>query len=201
MRKTEIRSLWAFVLFVCVAASTPTASLAQTGLKKVNHVIIVMQENHSFDNYFGALPYAPGTPYHNPSGTDGCAQSDHGCVDGPSCMTDATGSLHCFNANLEDNGSQVFSFHETSRCVSPDLNHSWFPTHQEANYLNPQNTFGQSLMNGFVRLNDSTEQIDNGVETPTEDQTIRRHHQAPNTPGSIRAPTRGHVRLRQRALA
>ena len=38
VHKTEIRSLWAFVLFVCVAGSTPTASLAQTGLKKVNHI-------------------------------------------------------------------------------------------------------------------------------------------------------------------
>jgi phospholipase C len=33
-------------------------------LHKVNHIIIVMQENHSFDNYFGVLPYAPGSPYH-----------------------------------------------------------------------------------------------------------------------------------------
>ena len=39
-----------------------TSALAQTGLQKVNHIIIVMQENHSFDNYFGALAYAPGTP-------------------------------------------------------------------------------------------------------------------------------------------
>jgi len=31
--------------------------LAQSGLQKVNHVIIVMQENHSFDNYFGAVAY------------------------------------------------------------------------------------------------------------------------------------------------
>jgi phospholipase C len=85
--------LWALLLFVCAAASAPTASLAQTGLKKINHIIIVMQENHCFDNYFGALPYAPGSPHHNPSGTDGCAFSDHGCVDGLSCMTDATDSL------------------------------------------------------------------------------------------------------------
>jgi phospholipase C len=41
-------------------------SLAQSGLDQVNHIIIVMQENHSFDNYFGALPYAPGGPYHRP---------------------------------------------------------------------------------------------------------------------------------------
>jgi len=41
-------------------------ALAQNGLQKVNHIIIVMQENHSFDNYFGALAYAPGSPYHSP---------------------------------------------------------------------------------------------------------------------------------------
>lgn len=171
MNKIVIRPLWAF-LFICLAASAPGPSLAQTGLKKVNHIIIVMQENHSFDNYFGALPYAPNTPYHSPSGNDGCDPDDHRCVDGLSCLPDATGALHCFSSNIEANGSQVFAFHETSRCVAPDLNHSWFPTHQEANYINPRNTLGQSLMNGFVRVNDSTEQIDNGVETPIEDQTI-----------------------------
>jgi len=131
-----------------------------------------MQENHSFDNYFGALLYAPGTPYHRPSGPGGCKADDHSCVDGLSCMSDASGTLHCFNSNLDDNGGQVFAFHETSRCVILDLNHSWFPTHQEANYANPRNTLGQSLSDGFVRVNDSTEQIDNGVETPTDDQTI-----------------------------
>jgi phospholipase C len=178
VQKAAIRSLWLFVLFICVAACAPNASLAQSGLKKVNHIIIVMQENHSFDNYFGALPYAPGTPYHSPAGNSGCSPNDHHCVDGLSCQIDATGALHCFDSNLDDNGSQVFAFHETSRCVAPDLNHSWFQTHQEANYLNPRNTLGQSLMDGFVRVNDATEQLDNGVETPTEDQTIGFFNQA-----------------------
>ncbi|HWW53329.1 MAG TPA: alkaline phosphatase family protein, partial [Acidimicrobiales bacterium] len=30
----------------------------------IEHIIIVMQENHSFDNYLGALPYDPAGPYH-----------------------------------------------------------------------------------------------------------------------------------------
>jgi phospholipase C len=30
----------------------------------VNHIIIMMQENHSFDNYYGVLPYVAGGPYH-----------------------------------------------------------------------------------------------------------------------------------------
>jgi phospholipase C len=164
-----------FILFfLCI--SLPKLSRAQTGLHKVNHIIVVMQEN-SFDNYFGALTYAPGTPYHGPEGTGGCSPDDHACVDGLTCMLDATGTLHCFNSNLDDNGSQVFAFHEPSRCVIPDLNHSWAPTHQEVNYLNPRNTLGNSLSDGFVRVNDSTEQIDNGVETATEDQTIGFYNQ------------------------
>jgi phospholipase C len=114
VHKTAIRSLWAFLLFICVAACAPNTSLAQTGLKKANHIIIVMQENRSFDNYFGALPYAPGTPYHSPSGTDGCDPNDHRCVDGLSCLPDATGALHCFNSNLDDNGSQPFPSHLTA---------------------------------------------------------------------------------------
>src|ERR1043165_7256509 len=71
------------------------------GIHKVKHVIIVMQENHSFDNYVGARTYAPGSPYHGPdrqhrddrNGRDGdrddgdrddrgCEPGDHRCVDG-----------------------------------------------------------------------------------------------------------------------
>ena len=92
-------------------------------------------------------------------------------------MLDASNVLHCFNSNNDDNGSQVFAFHDPSRCVVPDLNHSWFPTHQEVNYSNPDNTLGQSLNDGFVLVNDATEQIDNGTETPTDDQTIGFYNQ------------------------
>jgi hypothetical protein len=44
------------------------SALAEGDLQKVNHIIIVMQENHSFDNYFGALAYADrlSTPSHFP---------------------------------------------------------------------------------------------------------------------------------------
>src|SRR5262249_35949213 len=44
----------------------PRIARADGELSKVRHVVIVMQENHSFDNYFGALAYAPGSPYHAP---------------------------------------------------------------------------------------------------------------------------------------
>src|SRR5579885_2762185 len=55
------------------AAALAVATLADGNLQHVNHIIIVMQENHSFDNYFGALAYVPNTPYHSATGWGGIA--------------------------------------------------------------------------------------------------------------------------------
>jgi phospholipase C len=60
--KLTIRSLCPILFLLCV--SFPKVAAAQKGLHKVNHIIVVMQENHSFDNYFGVLSYATGSPYH-----------------------------------------------------------------------------------------------------------------------------------------
>src|ERR1700681_1918331 len=143
-----------------------TVAFADGNLNKVNHIIIVMQENHSFDNYFAALAYAPGSPYHNGNGS--CASNDHKCVDGLTCSVSA-GTLSCTNSNLDDDGSTVFAFKATSRCVIPDLDHSWVGTHHEMNFANPNSTLKNPLSDGFVLQNDLTEQHDTG-ETATEDQ-------------------------------
>jgi phospholipase C len=42
------------------------------GIHKIQHVIIVMQENHSFDNYFGTFPGADGIPMQNGVPTVSC---------------------------------------------------------------------------------------------------------------------------------
>jgi hypothetical protein len=34
----------------------------------------------------------------------------------------------------------VFAFHDSRRCVLPDLDHSWLGTHQEANFFEPNDT-------------------------------------------------------------
>jgi phospholipase C len=149
--------------------------LAEGNLQHVNHIIVVMQENHSFDNYFGALAYTPDSPYHKANGA--CLASDHKCVDGLSCLVNGDGSLTCSNSNLDDDGSTVVAFHDSNRCVFPDLDHSWFGTHREVNFLNPNESLANFLGDGFVRVNDLTEQIDNGVENPTEDETIGFYNQ------------------------
>lgn len=49
-------------------ASSPAASASATtdaGIQKIKHVVIVMQENRSFDTYFGTYPGADGIPMQN----------------------------------------------------------------------------------------------------------------------------------------
>lgn len=164
----SIRALVLLPLAFALVAAKPV--FADGDVHKVKHVIVIMQENHSFDNYFGALAYAPGSPYHHELG--GCRKDDHDCVDGLTCKTDKLGNLTCFNSNPDDDGSTVFSFHDNRRCAGPDLDHSWFQTHEEVNFLHPTRTLFEPLSDGFVRVNDITEQHDNGVETPTDDQTM-----------------------------
>jgi phospholipase C len=143
---------------------------ADGDLGKVNHIIIVVQENHSFDNYFGVLPYAPGTPYEKGP----CNPNDHRCVDGLSCQRNPVkGTYRCHNANRDDvHGKKVFAFHSHDYCVRTDLDHTWIGTHMEANFAEPNETLAESPHDGFVLQNDSTNQPDKGVETRTDDATM-----------------------------
>src|SRR4051812_30335712 len=103
--------LLATVTAACAADGPPAADardpadIAQAergggGIRQVKHVIVVMMENHSFDNYFGVLPYSPGSPYHPATSSAGCRGNDHRCVDGLTCQLDAAGAPQCSNANL-----------------------------------------------------------------------------------------------------
>ena len=129
----------------------------EVGIRRVKHVIVVMQENHSFDSYFGALVYAPGSPYHAPAGGTGCDDADHRCVDGLSCTVDAATGLRCSNANLDDNGRTVTAFHNPNRCVQPDPQHGWTAVHRQANYDQPNAARRAPVMDGFVRVSRSVQ--------------------------------------------
>lgn len=164
---TLAATIFAFVAGLGFAAP---AAHADGPLANVNHVIIVMQENHSFDNYFGVLPYAKNTPYHAPTGN--CPPSDHQCVDALTCSRDATGTYLCSNSNVDDDGSTVFAFHDANYCPAPDLDHGWPSSHHEGNFDDPNQMFASSPNDGFVRVNDATEQKDGGAESALDDDTI-----------------------------
>jgi len=130
---------------------------------RVHHVIIVMQENHSFDNYLGALAYAPNTPY-RPAPAAGCPHDDHRCVDGLTCQP-AAGALVCANANLAADGTTVHAFHDPNRCVLPDLDHEWLGSHREVNFDQPNAARSEPRLDGFVRVNDELSPPDAAHET------------------------------------
>ncbi|HEY6539492.1 MAG TPA: alkaline phosphatase family protein, partial [Ktedonobacteraceae bacterium] len=78
--RIETRKLPAIVLAIvlatatlaaCGGSSSPTTSSPTTttnqnsGINKIQHVIVIMQENRSFDSYFGTYPGADGIPMQN----------------------------------------------------------------------------------------------------------------------------------------
>jgi phospholipase C len=79
------------MLAACTSSSSSTSSavdLVPAGIHKIKHVIIVMQENRSFDSYFGTYPGADGIPMNNgvptvcvPGPTGGCTRPYHDTAD------------------------------------------------------------------------------------------------------------------------
>jgi len=141
------------ILLSCIAIVSIHAGRARADgdLHKVNHLVFMMQENRSFDNYFGALPYAPGGPYH-PCG-DRIRENDHQCVDGLTCTVKSGGELACSNFNVNLNGEKAFAFHNRRICGKSGLDHGWVQSHHEANWLHPEATVRSSPNDGFVRQN------------------------------------------------
>ena len=91
---------------VAGTAGGSTAAQDETGIHKIKHVVVIMQENRSFDTYFGTYPGADGIPMQNGvptvcvpnSQTGQCVQPyvDHADVNGggPHSQTNATADIN-----------------------------------------------------------------------------------------------------------
>lgn len=126
---------------------TPTGNSLQTS---VNHIIILAQENRSFDHYFGAMrqywadygyPDQPldGLPQFPMSSPAGAAPSNPGCdpafaFPGSDCTMNAQSPL-------------VQSYHLKTQCVE-NPSPSWNESHVDFSLTNP--TSGTSSLDGFV---------------------------------------------------
>ena len=74
MRGRSVRGWLGLAVIVAVAASWVAVSGSSTGVKpdpidpgihKIRHIVVIMQENRSFDSYFGTFPGADGIPMKN----------------------------------------------------------------------------------------------------------------------------------------
>ena len=130
-----------------VKPSTPPQTL-QTA---VNHIVVFVQENRSFDSYFGAMrgywrqngyPDQPfdGLPqFNNPAGA---APSNPGC-DPAFPFTPLTPN----DCKLDPVAPPVASFHFQSMCVE-NPSPSWNESHKDWNVTNP--IAANATMDGFV---------------------------------------------------
>ena len=123
------------------AGGTATATAELTvqpaaTLQSIKHVIFMLQENHSFDNYFGMLnPYRRKNSYN--VGDDGVDYE----VDG---IDDKLGGI--VNVNDEGTPYQLFKF--TSTCID-DESSDWLASFGDVNRFD-FSTGRKILMDGFV---------------------------------------------------
>ncbi len=117
-------------------ATIMVAPAAQSGVEAVDHVILLLQENRSFDTYFGMLnPYRVANHFN--VGDDGQTYS----VDG---IDDKLGSL----SNTDDEGQSFQPFKFTSTCVD-DMTSSWLESYGDVDRydFSPSRAIA---MDGFV---------------------------------------------------
>jgi len=112
-----------------------------TGSQAVQHVIFMLQENHSFDNYFGML-----NPYRTANGMSVGA-------DGNTYLVDGIDDKYQNISNTDDEGTSIPLFKLTSSCVQ-DLTSSWLESYgdeSEYNFGLSRATSTQPMpVNGFV---------------------------------------------------
>src|SRR5207249_3711094 len=58
-------AILAAMILVGAACTSPSAAGSASGIHRIRHVVVIMQENRSFDSYFGTYPGADGIPMSN----------------------------------------------------------------------------------------------------------------------------------------
>lgn len=113
------------ILLAFVAVQTSSAQEADdpttpAGISAVNHVIFMLQENRSFDTYFGML-----NPYRVSRGWNIGDDQKHYDVDG---IENKLNKLY----NEDDEGQSFYLFHTTSTCLD-DMSSSWLESYGDVN--------------------------------------------------------------------
>ena len=118
-------------------SATATVTVTAAGsMQSINHVVFMMQENHSFDNYFGMLnPYRISNGWN--IGDDGNTYNVDGIDDKLTTIS-----------NEDDQGTSYSLFKLTSTCVD-DMSSDWLSSYGDANRYDFLTT-RPIVMDGFV---------------------------------------------------
>lgn len=101
-------------------AGTTVTVTTTAGLQSIDHVIFMMQENRSFDSYFGML-----NPYRSANGYTQGADGDTYTVDG---IDDKLTTI----SNEDDQGTSYKLFKFTTTCVD-DMSSAWLESYGDVN--------------------------------------------------------------------
>jgi phospholipase C len=117
-------------------AQTTVTVNSQPSLDSIDHVVFMLQENHTFDNYFGML-----NAYRASNGFDMGSDGKTYAVDG---IDDKLNSI----SNEDDEGDTYNLFRFTSTCVD-DMTSSWLESYGDVSRYDFSTSRG-ILMDGFV---------------------------------------------------
>jgi phospholipase C len=134
------------------ASATATVTVGTGGsAQSINHVIFMLQENHTFDNYFGMLnPYRK-NPNKNgicPNNTSGVPQCWNIGDDGVTYNVDGIDDKLKTISNEDDEGATFYPFKFTSTCMDDDSS-DWLASYGSVNRYDFTTT-RPILMDGFV---------------------------------------------------
>jgi phospholipase C len=142
------------------ASATVTVSSASGSVQSVMHVLFMMQENRSFDSYFGML-----NNYRK-------ANKWNIADDGHEYDVDGTDDKLVTTCNVNNEGVKHCLFHTVSTCLD-DMTSAWLESYGSVN----QNDFSLNrsmLDNGFVHVAESYSLSGSGSGTFTGDTTGER---------------------------
>lgn len=137
-RKLSVACLMTLGLALCGCRGlvTGTTSTSSANLQSIQHVVFMLQENRSFDTYFGML-----NPYRQSNGWTVSEDGNTYTVDGIDDKLDEF-------ANPDDEGQSFNLFKFKSACVD-DMSSAWLESYGDVNRydFSPSRSI---LMNGFV---------------------------------------------------
>lgn len=98
-------------LCACASAPAVTPDAGRAARSNIQHVIVISQENHSFDNYFGRYCTAP-------------AGSNPTCTDGPACCeaAPATEPSGASPTTLDDAANGAYDPNHSANCENDEMN-------------------------------------------------------------------------------
>ncbi len=145
--------LLAVVLSLAVLAGVSSYSFRALGTPTIQHLVYIIQENHSFDNYFGTYPGANGFPPGislplNPTEpTAGLVAPFRLDMNQPVNMVGDELPPGVSDPDQIATGNSVQPFNLGGEAISHDLGHAWSVAHQ---------AWDNGKMDGFVSAEGST---------------------------------------------